>query len=76
MRLASSLYLLAGVLALGACGETVQTVPVGGARTPDMSGWEANNSAYLARGWTPGDRAAWETQLRARAQAQNDFAPR
>ena len=29
---------------------------------------------YVATGYKPGDQAAWEQQLRTRAQAQNEYA--
>ena len=69
---ASGLVVLA--LLLAACGERVQTTTVGGERKSDTKSWDANNSVYLAPGWTPGDKVSWEAHLRARAQAQNDFA--
>ena len=65
-----------GAALLGACGEKVQTIGVGGERKADAKSWDANNSAYLAPGWTPGTQADWDAQLRKRAQAQNDYAPR
>jgi hypothetical protein len=65
---------LGSLLALGACGEKVQTTAVGGERKADAKSWDANNSPYLAPGWTPGTPASWEAQLRARAQTQNDYA--
>jgi hypothetical protein len=61
---------------LGACGEKVQTIGVGGERKADTKSWDPNNTAYLAPGWTPGTQANWDAQLRKRAQAQNDYAPR
>lgn len=66
--------LAAMAMILGACGERVQTIPVGAAKKSDGKAWEASNSVYLAPGWTPGDQASWDAQLRNRAQAQNDFA--
>ena len=65
---------LAMALALSACGERIQTTAAGPEKKADTPGWQAGNSVYLAPGWTPGDRASWEAQLRTRAQAQNDFA--
>ena len=35
---------------------------------------KGGNAAYNAPGWVASDQAAWEAQLRARAQAQNDYA--
>ena len=71
--------MLTAVLAsflLGACGEKVQTIGVAGERKADGKSWDANGSAFLAPGWTPGTEANWDAQLRKRAQNQNDYAPR
>ena len=65
---------LACALVLGACGERVQTTPVGTERKADTKSWVASDNVYVAPGWTPGDKASWEAQLRARAQSQNDYA--
>ena len=65
---------LVAAIGLAACGEKAQTVDSGSGKKADVPGWQAGNSAYLAPGWTPGDRTSWEAQLRTRAQAQNDFA--
>jgi hypothetical protein len=73
MRL-GHLVLLALGLALVGCAERVQTIAAGGEKKSDTRSWDANHSVYLAPGWTPGDRASWEAQLRTRAQAQNDYA--
>ena len=59
---------------LSGCGEKIQTTASGSEKKADTPGWQANNSLYLAPGWTPGDRTSWEAQLRNRAQSQNDFA--
>jgi hypothetical protein len=59
------------VLALSACGEKEQTA---GTRKADAKAWEKTQSAYVAPGWTPGDAASWEEQMRKRAQGQNDYA--
>ena len=59
--------------ALSACGERIQTTTAS-EKKADAPSWQANNSVFLAPGWTPSDKVAWEAQLRTRAQAQNDFA--
>ena len=70
--------LLGAILALvlSACGEKVQTIPAGNARKADAPAWQITDNGYLAPGWTPGNEASWDAQIKARAQAQNDFAPR
>jgi hypothetical protein len=72
--LRTGLGLVACGLLLAACGERVQTTTVGTERKLDTHSWDANNSVFVAPGWTPGDRASWEAQMRARAQNQNDYA--
>ena len=63
--------LLGAALVLGACGEKAQTAS---ARKSDAKPWETAQSAYLAEGWKGGDKAAWEQQLRERAQNQNEYS--
>ena len=61
-------------LALAACGEKAQTTSSGAVKKADAAGWQGGNAAYNAPGWVASDKAAWEAQLRFRAQAQNDYA--
>jgi hypothetical protein len=68
----AALGCLALAFALAACGEKVQTVS--GDKKPDAPGWKGGNPAYNAPGWVASDQAAWEAQLRTRAQKQNDYA--
>jgi hypothetical protein len=60
---------------LTACGERDQALDKG-RRHPDTPAWQSSNTAYDAPGYTPGDKARWESQLARRAQAQNDYAPK
>jgi hypothetical protein len=60
-----------GVLA--ACGEREQTT-AGSKRRGVQSEWESSRSTSIAPGYTPGDKEAWEAQLRRRAQYQNDYS--
>ena len=76
----NGLLLRAGVaavlIALAACTEKPQGQGESG-RKVDAAAWSASDSAkpgFAASGWKGGDKAAWETQLRARNQAQNDYA--
>lgn len=71
MRTAATVALLAGVLALGACSEKPQTASH---RKSDTAAAQGANPAYTAGTWKAGDTAAWETQIKARAQGQNEYA--
>ena len=66
----------ASLIALAACTEKPQVLGESG-RKVDAAAWSASDSAkpgFAASGWKGGDKAAWEAQLRARNQAQNDYA--
>jgi hypothetical protein len=68
----SALGCMALAFALAACGERTQTLDQ---KKSDVPGWKGGGKpAYNAPGWVASDQAAWEAQLRARAQAQNDYA--
>ncbi|MDP3670391.1 MAG: hypothetical protein WA191_04695 [Telluria sp.] len=58
------------VLSLVACGEKEQSAS---SSQPDAKAWEGTANVHTAKGYTPGQKAAWENQLRARAQAQNEY---
>jgi hypothetical protein len=64
------------VIVLAACGERVQTLPAGAAKKADTPAWQITDNGYVAPGWTPGNEASWQAQIKKRAQAQNDYAPR
>ena len=56
---------------LSACGEKPQTL---GAGTKDVSPYNGTGKAYAVGGWKQGDKASWESQLKARTQqGQNDY---
>jgi hypothetical protein len=59
------------ILGQAACAEKQQTVT---ARKVDTKIWAGTDNAFAASGWKTGDQAAWEEQMRNRAQAQNDYA--
>lgn len=61
---------LAAGLALAGCGEKPQT----SSRKADSVASSGADPAYTAGSWKAGDARAWETQLRTRAQAQNEYA--
>ena len=62
------------VLAAGhaARGEKAQTVQPA-MKKSDGKAWDGAQNAYVAEGWKAGDKASWETQLRQRAQSQNEY---
>jgi hypothetical protein len=76
MRSLSVVWGVALAVALAACSERVQINNPKAERKVDVPGWKGGNAEYTVPGWTPGDEASWEAQLRRRAQNQNDFAPR
>jgi hypothetical protein len=76
MSLARLLLVPLVALAFVACGEKVQTIPVGTAKKADSQAWQTQEARYLAPGWTPGNEASWNAQMANRAQGQNDYAPR
>ena len=56
---------------LAACGEKPQT---GGAIRSDAAPYAGTGSAFTQPGWTAGDKASWEAQLKARQQyGQNEY---
>lgn len=62
------------VVVLSACGETPQS-GAKSSKAGDHPPWDAAQTVgYGAAGFQPGDRAAWEQQMRTRAQNQNEYA--
>jgi hypothetical protein len=67
------LMLMTVILAsLAACGEKDQSLATT-TRKSDQKSWESKQTAYVAKDYQPGDKTRWETQLRTRAQTQNEF---
>lgn len=60
-----TLIVLSSVLLLAACGEKAQTA--GGARS-DAAAHTGTGKAFQEPGWKAGDKASWESQLKARGQ--------
>ena len=69
LRITVAVAVLAAAVA--ACGEKPQTAST--TKKADTKGYELVGSNHVADGWKGGDKAAWEAQLRARAQAQNEY---
>jgi hypothetical protein len=75
-RVAGSIGIALAMLLIAGCGEKPQTMDAS-AKKRDAPPWSASDAAepaFAASGWKGGDKAAWEAQMRARNQAQNDFA--
>jgi hypothetical protein len=59
-------------LALLGCGERSQS-QADARDAGDTPDWQGAKNEFVAKGWTPGNKAAWELQLRNRAQTQNEY---
>ena len=73
MRTLHILALVAIAVLLAACAEREQTA--NGIKS-DAAAWQGTNKQppYMAAGWKPGDRNAWEQQLKVRTvNGQNDY---
>lgn len=60
---------------LAACERSQSIDATNQVRKADTRAFQIQDNGYLASGWTPGNEASWDAQLKKRAQAQNDFAP-
>jgi hypothetical protein len=69
-RVAIALTLTAFVLA--GCAEKAQSTAAG--KKADSKAWELPQRDYAADGWKGGDQTAWESQMRLRAQGQNEYS--
>ena len=66
----STLCLFAAAVLLAACTEKPQTTT----RKVDDKPWAGARTDYTAAGSKGGDQAAWEQQIKARAQGQNEYS--
>lgn len=64
--------MLLSLLALAACTEKVQSLDKG--KQWDAPAYSGAAKAFTAAGWTVGDKASWEKQMRTRNQRQNDYS--
>ncbi len=71
MRMIATLGLCMAVAALAACGDRAQTA---GQKKADAEPFQGANPAYTAGTWKAGDAAAWEAQIKTRAQGQNEYS--
>ena len=71
----ASLLVALGALALAGCGEREQTASSGAKNDHHVSSGTNKQPPYMAVGWKPGDRAAWEQHMKVRTvQGQNEYA--
>lgn len=70
MTFARVAALAALALAFAGCTEKPQT---SGTRKADTQPWQGAQASFTAPSWKAGDEASWESQMRARAQAQNEY---
>ena len=69
------LLMLIAVLGLAACGEPDQVVVYKQGKyqgKPDTRPWDNEPLALGSAKWTKGDRASWETQIKARQMTQHE----
>ena len=67
-----TLWMVALATALAACGEKPQTL---GESKQGASPYSGTGKAFIKEGWKQGDKASWESHLKARAQyGQNDYS--
>ena len=66
------LWIAALAALLSACGEQPQAL---GAGNKDAAAYSGTGKAFAEGGWKAGDKASWESQLKARQQyGQNDYS--
>ncbi len=66
-----TLIIVSAVFLLAACGEVDQSMAGAKQDAPAHSG---TGKAYVDPGWKPGDKASWESKLKARGQyGQNEY---
>ena len=66
-----ALLLAAVLVALSACGEKPQALQTS---KKDVAAYTGTGQAFANPGWKQGDKASWESQMKARNQyGQNDY---
>ncbi|MDO8300492.1 hypothetical protein [Lacisediminimonas sp.] len=64
--------MIAAALLLAGCGEKPQSI--NSSYKPDQKAWQAApGSPFNAAGYKAGAKGAWDTQMRDRNQAQNEY---
>lgn len=65
---------LAAGVAFGLAGCEKSQADAARLKKADARASQGAAKAYTATGWTPGDDASWQAQMRARAEGQNEYA--
>ncbi|RJG07460.1 hypothetical protein D3870_16970 [Noviherbaspirillum cavernae] len=75
MRLSSLRFLLLAMAAASVigCGEIDQAQSASNTNRGDTPAWKGAKDPFVAKGWTPGDKASWESQMRTRSLNQNEY---
>lgn len=73
MRLALS-TLVASCMALALAGCEKPQADAARLKKADTKPSQGADKAYTAAGWTAGDDASWQNQIRARTEGQNEYA--
>jgi hypothetical protein len=63
---------LSAVLTLSACGEIDQSHATSSSKG-DAHAYQGARNPYLVKGWTPGNKTSWESQMRTRSLTQNEY---
>ncbi len=66
------MLILLSAMLLAACSEKDQSLTAT-VNKSDGKPWQGAQNGYVVKGWTPGDKTSWESQLRTRAQTQNEY---
>ena len=77
-KLAIAAAALIAVAAMSGCGEQDQVVVYHQGKyqgKPDTKPWDSDPGAslYTTAKWNKGDKSSWETAIRSRNQAQNEY---
>lgn len=76
VRIASAALVAALTLVAAGCGEKPQDGPLKSGKylgKPDTRPWDGDALAFDAGDFKRGDKAAWESALKNRAQSQNEY---
>jgi hypothetical protein len=58
---------------LAGCSEIDQSKSAANTNRGDEPAYKGAKDNYIAKGWTPGDKGSWETQMRTRSLTQNEY---